>query len=384
MALLGYELLFRGSNSDETPLADDAHDASQVVNALMDIGMAEIVGRNLAFINFDRTLIMSDCCELLPGEHVVVEILERLEPDPAVIGKLEQLRVKGYRIAFDEFVCDEHYLPLLQVADFVKVDVSTDDRSAVERKLSAVRNYPVKLIACQVDTREQVRSASEIGFQYFQGHFFCRPQNRSTKALPANRLATIRLLTELNQPNIKMQELEKTISQDVSLSYKLLRYINSAMCGLDRQVESIRHAIILVGIEKIRIWASLIVLSRFGEIPKEIILTGSIRARMCELLAAALGLARPERSFLIGLFSLLDAILDRPLEEVVPPLPLSPDLQDALLTHRGELGAVLQSVIAHERRQWTEDEASIQLARDIVQRSYMEAVIWSARMMRFS
>jgi EAL and modified HD-GYP domain-containing signal transduction protein len=206
----------------------------------------------------------------------------------------------------------------------------------------------------------------------------------SGNALPANRLAMMRLLTELNKPDIKIEELEKTISQDVSLSYKLLRYINSAMCGLNRHVESIRHATVLVGLERIRIWASLVVFSGFDEAVRDVIVTGAVRARMCELLATALHYAHPERFFLVGLFSVLDAILNRPLEQVLPLLSLTAEIIDALLHHKGELGAVLRCVQAYERREWAEAQDSVHLPQQSIERTYAEALAWSASIVGLS
>ena len=378
MGVLGYELLFRDGNVDHASFSDGARATAQViVNTMMEIGLEEMVGRHLAFVNFERTMLMANCCESLPRERSIIEILETVEPDKALIKRLEQLRAKGYRIALDDFVCAAPFSPLLDVADYVKVDLLATDWEVIEETVSLLRKYPVELIAEKVETREQFQRCKELGFDYFQGYFFCRPQNVSGQKLPVNRLAMIRLITQLNDPDIKIPELESAISQNVSLSYKLLRYINSAMCGLDRQVESIRHATVLLGLEKIRIWASLIVFSSFEETPRDVIVTGAIRARMCELLATALRLPRPERHFLVGLFSVLDAILDRPLETVLSSLSLSNDVAEALLYHKGELGAVLSCIRAYERRDWTNAMTILRLNEETIRKAYADATSWS-------
>ena len=378
MSVLGYELLFRDNEEDRASFTDGARATTQViVNTMMEIGMDEMVGRRLAFINFERTLLLGTCCESLPHERSILEILETVEPDQALIKRLHQLRAKGYRIALDDFVCAAPFSPLLDVADYVKVDLLATDWKEIEETVSRLRKYPVELIAEKVETREQFQRCKELGFDYFQGYFFCRPQNMSSRKLPVNRLAAVQLLTKLNDPDIKIPELEMAIGQNVSLSYKLLRYINSALCGLDRQVESIRHATVLLGLEKIRIWASLIVFSGFEDTPREVIVTGAVRARMSELLAADLRLPRPERYFLVGLFSVLDAILDRPLENALSSLSLSNDVAEALLHHKGELGAVLSCVKAFERHDWTNATTLLRLTDETIRKAYVEATKWS-------
>jgi EAL and modified HD-GYP domain-containing signal transduction protein len=355
-----------------------------MVNALMEIGMDQMVGRHPAFINFERKLLMSGYCEALPPDRVVLEVLETVEPDVELLKKLAHLKAMGYRIALDDFVCTEPYVALLEYASFVKIDLLACDWPQIERTVSIIGKYPIQLIAEKVEQREQVERCKEIGFKYFQGYFFCRPQNVTGKPVPANRLAMMHLLAQLNKSDIRIEELERTISQDISLSYKLLRYINSAMCGLNRQVDSIRHATVLVGLDKMRVWASLLVFSGFSEASKDVLVAGAVRARMCELLATASQLKHPERFFLVGLFSVLDAILDRPIEQVLSMLSLSTEIQDALLKHQGELGNILRGVQAFERRDWTEAHACIQQDPSSVERIYMEALAWSANLVGLS
>jgi EAL and modified HD-GYP domain-containing signal transduction protein len=378
--VLGYELLFRDSDTDHASFSDGARATAQVlVNTLMEIGMDQLVGCHLAFINFERTLLMGNYCESLPPERVVLEILETVEPHKTLLKRLEQLRAKGYRIALDDFLCAEPFSPFLDFANFVKVDLVSSDQRSIERAVEIKNKYRVELIAEKVETREQFQECKAMGFQQFQGYFFCRPQNMSGRPLPVNRLAAIRLLTQLNKPDLQISELEDTISQNVSLSYKLLRYINSAICGLERHVESIRHATVLVGLEKMRIWASLIVFSGFEETPRDILVTGAMRARMCEQIATALRMQNPERHFLVGLFSVLDAILDRPLEEILASLSLSTDVAGALLDGQNELGKVLRSVQAYERREWTSATAGLDVSEETLRKAYLDALTWSMR-----
>ncbi len=374
---LGYELLFR-SNNDFASVSDgDQATAEVIVNAFMEIGLDELVGRHLAFINFDRNLILGGYCECLPRERVVLEILETIKPDAALIKKLRELRGMGYRVALHDFLCSKPYYALLDVADFVKFDLLATHRPSLESSVNAVRKYPVQLIAEKVETNEQFDKCKSLGFDYFQGYFFCRPQLMEGRSVPVSRLATIRLVTKLNNPNVEVGELELAIRQDVSLSFKLLRFINSAIFSLQRTVTSIRHAIMLLGQEHIRQWASLILFSTFEEKSREIIVTGAVRARMCEHLGKVLGLPNPDRLFLVGLFSVLDSILGQPMQPIVASLPLSSEIVDALLDQRGKLGAILRCVLEYERRNWDKAQSAINLDKEVLAEAYRKSVGWA-------
>ena len=380
MAVLGYELLFRDSEVDYASFSDgDQATAEVILNTFMDIGLQEVVGQQLAFINFGRNLIMGNYCESLPSERVVLELLESVEADDGLLKRLTQLKSAGYRIALDDFVCTDPFYPLLESVHFVKLDIIACDEGMIERSVAALKKFPVQLIAEKVETREQFQLCQALGFDYFQGYLFCRPQLVSAGRLPVNRLATLRLITKLNNPEIKMRELEDTLSQDLSLSYKLLRYTNSAVCGLNHEVESIRHAAVMVGLERMRIWASLILFSGMEDKPRDVIVTGAIRARMCEKLAESLKINHPERFFLVGLFSVLDAVCDRPLEEIVTTLSLAPNIVEGLLRHQGQLGSILRCVLAYEQRNWPEAQDCAQLNLEAITRIYQEAVAWSVR-----
>jgi EAL and modified HD-GYP domain-containing signal transduction protein len=378
MSVLGYELSFRDGGCDHASFVDESQATADVItNSLMDIGLQELVKEQLAFINFERDFLMSDYCESLPAGRVVLEMFEMVEPDAAVIKRLSQLRTKGYQIALDCSVCSDPDSPILQVADFVKVDLLANEEPSFERVMPTLRKYPAAIpIAQKVQTPERLARAKELGFKHFQGHFLCRPQNITVKQLGANELAMIRLQNLVNKPDITLPELECAIKQDLSLSYKLLRYVNSAFCSVNRKVESIRHAALLVGLEKMRTWANLMLVSSIENVRREVIATGIIRARMCELLATKTERCHPQWCFLAGLLSVMDAVLDCPMEQVMGLLSLSEDITEALLFGGGEIGTILRSVLAYERRQWSEATASLQLRPSIIDRTYVEAVAW--------
>ncbi len=375
---LGYELLFRDSENDFASFSDsDQATAKVILNTFMEIGLDELVGHHLAFINFDRNLILGNYCECLPRERVILEILETIQPDAALVKKLHDLRAMGYRIALDDFVCCDPYNTLLVVADFVKFDVLAMEGASLETSVKAVRRYPVQLIAEKVENDQQFKRCNELGFDYFQGYFFGRPQLMEGRRVPVSRMATIRLITELNNPDVELNDLELAISQDVSLSYKLLRFINSANFCLQRTVTSMRHAITLLGQDHIRRWASLILFSTFEEKSREIIVTGAVRARMCEHLGKVLGLPNPDRLFLVGLFSVLESILSQPTALILASLPLDSEIVQALLDQGGKLGAVLRCVVEYERRNWDTARAALTVDQEIIDEAYRKSVGWA-------
>jgi EAL and modified HD-GYP domain-containing signal transduction protein len=377
MGELGYELLFRNSTEDRASFSDGDHaTANVIVNTFMDIGLDEVVGRHLAFINFDKTLIIGNYCECLPPDRVVLEVLETVKPDDELIEKLRHLRSLGYKIALDDFVCIEA-TSLLEVAHFVKFEVMGNDWDQLEHFVVEARKYPVKLVAEKVETLEQFERCKILGFEYFQGYFFSRPQLVQGRGVTVNRLAAIRIIVKLNKPDADVNALQEAISEDASLTYKLLSYINSAMYSLTRKITSIGHAVMLVGLHKIKAWASLIALASVDNKSPDLVMTGAIRARMCEHLANALGLPKPERSFLVGLLSVLDAMLNRPIAEVVQSLPLEQDIVNALVNHDGGLGNVLKCALEYEKRNWAEAQAAVNLDEETIREAYQKSLAWS-------
>ena len=213
-------------------------------------------------------------------------------------------------------------------------------------------------------------------FDYFQGLFFCSPNRRPSRKVPVNRLAAVRVLAELQDPEISINQLAVTISHDLSLSYKLLRYTNSAYIGLSRQVESISHAAKMIGIERIRVWASLLMVAKMKDKPRELMTTAIVRAAMCERLATSAKAGRKETFFTVGLLSLVDALLDLPMAKAIDKLPLSDEVCDALILHKGRLGQALNCVLAYERGDW--DQVQFEgLPGNTVRGHYLDSVGWA-------
>jgi c-di-GMP phosphodiesterase len=245
----------------------------------------------------------------------------------------------------------------------------------VRGQVAALEGYKGKLLAEKVETQERFDLCKKLGFDFFQGYFFCSPRVIKGSRLPANRLPIIRLLAALNNAEATMEELEGLISQDVALSYRLLKYINSAFFGLSRDIESIRHALVLLGVRSVRRWATLISMAAATDKPHELMVTAMVRAKMCELLAKALRAEATDPYFTVGLFSVLDALMDAPMEKTLAALPLSAEVEAALLKRAGPLGKVLDAAVAYERADW-ERLAALDLPPAAIRRAYLDAIAW--------
>jgi EAL and modified HD-GYP domain-containing signal transduction protein len=353
LEVVGYELLYRAGDVARAEIVNgDEATARVLLNSFIEIGLPKLVGPRTAFINLTRNFIVNQ--DLLPpaSEHVVLEVLEDIEIDGELVGAISRLAAKGYTIALDDFVYNDNLRPLVEVADIVKIDLRAVDPEAVHRHVELLRQYPVRLLAEKVETPDELNTCRELGFDLFQGNFLCSARNVYSRRLPANRMSILRLLAKLQRPQTTVDELERVVAHDVTLSYKLLRYLNSAAFFGRREITSIRHAIVYLGERAVRNWASLIALAAIDDKPPELISTSLVRGRMCELLARAAQREEPGAAFIAGMFSVLDAIMDAPLTELLDELPLAEPIRDALLYHRGPFGDILENTVAYDRGEW--------------------------------
>ena len=378
LEVIGYELLFRASDTYFAEFTS-GHEASSrvIVNSFINIGIERLVGSSLAFINVPEQLVLNDALLPMFHEQTVLEVLEDTPPSAEVIAGLKRLKSRGFKIALDDFVYQPAYRPFLELADFVKVDVENMQRDEIAEQLAQLRPYPAKLVAEKVETEDMYVLCRAQGFRYFQGYFFCRPRTLTERTLPPNEAVVLALLQQLNDPALEASELEKTLAVDVTLSYKLLRYVNSAAFGMRREIESLKDAIVLVGLNTIRNWATLILLGSINTgRPRELIKVAMIRARMCELLAEKQNPAIKPQMFIVGLLSVLDVIMEIPMANLLDHLALSAPIKFALLQQEGEHGALLQQTILYEQAQW-ETLLSMGVDRNSVVSAYLEAVHWA-------
>lgn len=377
LMVAGYELLFRDCNTDKAHIVDGDLATSQVIiNTFMEIGIERLVGNGMAFINLTRGFILEKFPLPMLQGRVVLEILEDIEIDSELITALHDLRESGYKIAIDDVVHPDRVMDILDVADFVKFDLINTDLSRLQEYVSIMREHDIQLVAEKVETLDIFDLCKGLGFDYYQGFFLCRPNIVEGHRIPAARFNILRLLSKLLSPNLEISEVDQIIRQDVSLSYKLLRLINSVYYGKPMNIKSIRHALTMLGIIQIRNWASLLFLSNIDDKPRELLIIAMVRAKMCEILSRAMKYDDEDTAFTIGLFSVLDALLDLPLDEVLESLSLLDEVERALVYHDGRLGALLHCVIAYEQGNW--DEAGLpdtdpETSRD----AYLAAIDWA-------
>jgi EAL and modified HD-GYP domain-containing signal transduction protein len=382
--VFGYELLFRAGPVG-TCAHGDGDQASRVLiaNAVSVFGLESLTRGGKAFVNFTRDLLLQGDAYLLPARRTVVEVLETVVPDGEVIEACRRLKRAGYQVAMDDFTGEPGSTPLTPFVDIIKVDFRAS--SPDQRRLFAERFLPrgIKLLAEKVETWEEWREAAALGYAYFQGFFFCKPETLTRRSLPPSRLGYLRLVEELSREEVRWERVEAVIREDAPLALKLLSYMNSALFGRPHRVTSIRHAAVLIGRKNLRRWANLAAVMGLGTgKPPELVVTCLVRARFCELLGQSLGLTRgPWDLFLIGLLSSLDAILDRPLDEALSDFGVSREVRAAVLGDETQGGRVSAVMRAYEGGDWVRVAAAagdLGLAEEVVATAYRRAVAWAS------
>jgi c-di-GMP-related signal transduction protein len=358
----GYELLFRSESGQNEFDGTEAGLATKVVlaNSLLVIGLESLVGAKKAFVNFGRGPLLRGWHSSLPPGSTVIELLENVEADDEVIEACRKLREEGYQIALDDFVFRPGCERLLAVADLVKIEIGSMPRPEQKVLVRSCRARGLQTLAEKVETHEEFEWAREAGYDYFQGYFFARPMIVRARQIPAAKVHCLRLLQEAQRPELDFDRLETLILEDVSLSYQLLRYVNSPLFGLTNTIRSIRQALLFFGENELRKWIALATLARAAEDkPGELILHSLVRARFCESLAqtAKKGLEQP--AFLMGLFSLLDALIDRPIAEALAAMNLAPEIAAVLSGQAAQgdaLGKMYELTRAYEVADWARVE----------------------------
>jgi EAL and modified HD-GYP domain-containing signal transduction protein len=375
--VIGYELLFRQRDGSwGNPVDGDQATSRVIMQSFWELGLTKVVGDHKAFINVTRGFLLDP--ELLPppSPQLVLEILEDIVIDDEVTSAVRELKKRGYTIALDDFIYHEDLEPLVALADIIKLDVKVLGTEQLAGHARTLRQHTSKLLAEKVETHEVYEHCVSLGFDYYQGYFLCRPRLVRGRRMPANRVNALRLMAGLQARNLDLSALENIISQDPALSYRLLRYINSAAFSPASPIRSIRHAIVYLGGNEIRRWATLLALAGIDDKPEALITTSLIRARMCEMIAALESDRGKESAFIVGLFSTLDALMDLPLQDVLAPLPLSSEITDALLHRTGPYAHALEITLAHERGDWNALERESDIA-NLISTIYLEAIEWS-------
>lgn len=381
LKVAAYELLYRDSHHNRALFIDGEEATGQLLlNTFVDIGIEHIAGSRPAFINVSDEFVLNGHCESLPKERVVLELLEDAKPTAELADALMKLSQMGYRIALDDFVYEQHLDALIRCANIVKIDVQQLNPAQIEEHAKVLKGFGVELLAEKIETHDEYEFCKKLGFTYFQGYFTSRPRVIEGFRVPADRITTMRLVAKLHDPDVQISELEELIKRDPGLCYKLLLYINSSSCGLKNQIASIRQASTLVGLRKLRTWVSLLGFGAIKDKSPELVVTANVRAKMCELLATKSGHKDSDQYLTLGLFSLLDAFADCPMEQVLNLVPLADPITEALLESSGPLAWALQCVLDYEQANW-EAVNSTGIDPQLISQAYLEAVDWTGQIM---
>jgi len=378
MDVFGYELLYRAKLNTQALQRDGEKASSQIIfNSFIEIGIDKIIEDKLAFLQVDRSYLTGKVPLPFPKEQIVMCIAPWVDMDDELLASLAALRSEGYWFALEDHPDLELNERITKSVNILKLNIHHFPLTSLRDRVTEFRRYPCRLLADHVNTHEEYDACKEFGFDFYQGIFLSKPKLIHGKRLPARRFSLLKLLTCLYDPDVDMRELEELIRQDVSLSYRLLRMVNSAYYALDTKVESIRHALVILGLKQIRAWLTILAMSEVNDRPTTLMTTAMIRGKMCELLAQSMGIKQEDRYFTVGLLSILDAIMDIPMQEILESLPLTDDINAALLTHAGAIGNTLECVIAYENGEWNTVEQS-GISPITLRDSYLASISWAS------
>ncbi|MDH5444295.1 MAG: HDOD domain-containing protein [Gammaproteobacteria bacterium] len=378
LQVVGYELLYRQFGGQNQANFNDGNKATSevILNALTEIGIKTLVGDVAPFINITTAFLTGEVPMPELPRDVVIEILEDIPVTENTLSGMRRFLSMGYRIALDDFTDKPEMDPFIEMANIIKIDIMQLDQKTVKQLASRFKEQRKKILAEKVETYEDFEFCKSLGFDYYQGYFFCKPEIINSHTLPVNKLKVLQILASLHDPTTNASRLENEISTDVTLSYRLLRYINSVQYYLQKDIDSIKQAVLLLGWDNIRSISTLLLIAQITDKPFELFKTGMVRAKMCEILGTYLQPKAKEIFFTAGLLSVIDALMDMRMENVMEQLPLSDELSTALIKQEGIIGEVLNLVIdyVHDTRISQPDLFS---NPDTISEAYMMAIQWA-------
>lgn len=383
--IYAYELLFRSNNFDLFDKQESALATNQIItDSILEIGLNDIVGKHKAFVNFTTQNILEKTPLNLPKERIVIDILENVQINLRVIYNLCEMSQQGYLIALNNYEPTPEYQQLIAFVDIIKLDVFKMGEKRIREIISQLKFYDVKILATKIETHSEYEYLRELGCDYFQGFFFNKPNLISGKRLGLNQSSALRLLIIINNPNVEFEELVKEISQDLCLSYKILCYINSAFFPSLIKIKSISQAVAYLGLDGVKRWTNIVVLSSLSNKPSFILQNSLIRGKMCELLAQLTmeDTRTYSECFLIGTLSSLDFVLDVPIENVLAQLPLHERITDAILYRKGLGGEALDCVLNYERGNF-DNLVFRNLDQSTIGKTYIESLCWVKKVLLF-
>ncbi|HUD56187.1 MAG TPA: HDOD domain-containing protein [Terracidiphilus sp.] len=380
----GYELLYR--KGAETAFSGDCELASRtVLDDTVLFGLERFTGGSQAFINCTSETLTEDLVSVLPNDMAVLELLETVEPSADLIAACTNLKARKFKLALDDFVWEPKFVPLVELADYIKVDFLATGAAARQELIRQLKGKRIMLLAEKVETVEEYKQACSEGFSLFQGYYFCRPELVKNRKVPSNHFAHFEILHLLQADPIDWDKLSHAVRRDESLTYRLLRLINSVGYAVREEINSVRSALVLLGEEDFRRVATLAIATELNTgRPPEILKMAMVRARFCELAAVLCAFSANEQ-YLLGMLSLLSAMLAVPMEELTPSLPLRREIREALQGTVNREGRMLEWLKGHECGDWVSCEAILEsngLRQEQVSKCYTEAIFWAENQFR--
>jgi EAL and modified HD-GYP domain-containing signal transduction protein len=347
--LVAFELLFRAAGEHEDArLTDDAAATAAVISHASLLGMEQVVGEQIAFVNVDEVVLMSDFVRFLPAHKVILEILETVKPTRQVLGRMAELKELGFRFALDDVVAlSDDVNKLVELADVIKIDLQGVDRDKLARLVAALKSPHRKLLAEKVETQEEFCLCLELGFEYFQGYYFARPAILSGKRAAPSEMAILHLL-ELIHSEADPATIEMAVKRDALISLNLLRLVNSRAAGTSRRIESVRHALDQLGRRQLQRWLQILLYTSPGskvELNSPLLQLATTRGKLLELMTMQVRPASPacaDTAFTVGIMSLMDAMFALPMAEILERVDVGDEVRAALLKREGDFGVMLQ------------------------------------------
>ncbi|MDR1117649.1 MAG: HDOD domain-containing protein [Oscillospiraceae bacterium] len=385
--IYGYELLYRdnSSSSGYTGADGDMATSETIANTFHEIGVERVTGGKRAFVNFTEKLLLSNVATILPRHILIIEILENILPTPEILETCAKLRKQGYKLALDDFIFEPQFLPLLNVADIIKVDFLSTPMRVINKYAAVLKNKDIILLAEKVESQDIFDQAMEMGFSLFQGYFFSKPAivEASERQLSPLKLNCLELIRLSHDPNVNFERISSVIKRDVALSYRLFRVVNSAFFGLSYSIQNVKQALTFLGMNEVKKWITLISLAEMTEgKPDELIRISLIRGRFLEILGSSLNrVSNLEDLYLLGIMSLIDAIMDMELSEILGMMHISPNITGPLITRSGLYGELLSLVIHYEKSEWDEALAladKYKITESTLNNAYLAAVDWAS------
>lgn len=386
-SIVGYELLFRSADTLHANIGDQANvDSFVISNVLSNFGIQEVLGKHKGFINVTGALLMSDLLEILPREQTVIEILETVELSDALLHRCRELKEQGFTLALDDNLYHPDYEPLYEIVDIVKIDVLQVPADSLKQMVDLLSNRGLTLLAEKVETIEQYHFCLDLGFDLFQGYYFARPAVLNKRKVDVSGVALLKLL-ELICRDAEITEIEEAFKHNPNLTYNLLRLVNSVVIGMKEKIRTLRHALVVLGMQQLKRWIQLALFAsdKTGAVGNPLLESAATRGRLMEILVKEWGPGPQdqdysESAFMTGVLSLVDVLLGTPMEKILAQLNLAEEVRLALLERKGALGSLLLLTEKLENLDFAEVSQLLNqyhCSREILITAQLEAIDWT-------